>query len=315
MNTSKATMSTSSSPLSSPSRSFKNAVMVSRQSGLVSESGTFGKSQRFNRKVMGMGRDSPKGEEYFSRNRLWKSSDEVGREATLGIGDRPAYVSGHRNVGPGSYDLVMSHAKARSPLDGAEFCTRTLKPRLKSSMAIDGVVSPGPKYNIKEQPGSNLPKYSLGARIKQVEDHTGPGPGHNFSDHNSIGAFVGTLSMPDLKGGSASSLEASGGTKRCVKSTFGVAPRFPQKGFAKPDKDLYYAHSKIWDSETYLSNSRSCSLGGGQRTDFSASQHTASPASYDYGRYTSSAKKTSPIDGFADRGVSPVRYFSKKLGR
>lgn len=305
------------SPNSSHSKSFKNSVKVSRQSGQVMGNGTFGKSERFNYKLTGPGSQSPSDDLYYSRNRLFKTKDEIGREPSLGVGDRPAYISGHRNVGPGSYDVVLSRAKNNSPLDGPEFCTRTLKGRLKGALDQAPVISPGPRYNIGYKPGQDLPKYSLGQAIPPVEDHTGPGPGHNFCDHLSIGASVGSLSMPDLKGSGNISLEATGGTKRCVRTTFGVAPRFSYKhADQSPSKDLYYAHSKIWDAETYLSNSRTCSMGGGQRTDFGAfSQHTASPASYDYGRYTSSTKKTSPIDGFADRGVSPVRYFSKKTGK
>lgn len=308
------------SPNTSQSRSFKNAVKVSRESGQLQGTGTFGKSARFSYKVSGPGSQSPMGEVYYSRNRLFKDKDELGREASLGVGDRPAYISGHRNVGPGSYDVVLSRAKNNSPLDGPEFCTRTLKGRLKGALDQAPIISPGPRYNIGYKPGQDLPKYSLGPRTPLVEDHSGPGPGHNFADHLSIGASVGSLSMPDLKGsGGSISLEATGGTKRCVRSTFGTADRFNNKAAAQsqsPSKDLYYAHSKIWDAETYISNSRTCSMGGGQKTNFAAfSQHTASPVSYDYSRYTSSSKKTSPIDGFADRGVSPVRFFSKKTGK
>lgn len=310
--------STSTSLLeqSTQTKSLKNACRVSRQSGQVAGTGTFGKSARFSYKVQGPGSQSPSDDLYYSRNRLFKTKDEVGREATLGIGDRPAYISGHRNVGPGSYDVVLSRAKANSPLDGPEFCGRTLKGRLKGALDQHPVISPGPRYNIGYKPGQDLPKYSLGPRTPLVEDHSGPGPGHNFADHLSIGASVGSLSMPDLKGSGNISLEATGGTKRCIRSTFGCAPRFGAKADGvsqSPSKDLYYAHSKIWDAETYLSTSRTCSMGGGQRTDFGAmAQTSASPVSYDYARYTSSAKKTSPIDGFADRGISPVRYYSKK---
>lgn len=292
-------------------------MKVSRESGQIAGSGTFGKAPRFSYKVTGHGSQSPSDELYYSRNRLFKTSDEVGREPSLGVGDRPAYISGHRNVGPGSYDPVLSRAKSNSPLDGPEFCTRTIKGRLKGALDQAPVISPGPRYNITYKPGQDLPKYSLGQAFPLVEDHSGPGPGHNFADHLSIGASVGCLSMPDLKkSGGSISLEATGGTKRCVRSTFGMAPRFSTKtmpGDQSPSKDLYYAHSKIWDAEVYMQDSRTCSMGGGQRTDFSHSQHNASPASYETNRNTSSYKKTSPIDGFADRGISPVRYFSKKM--
>merc|ERR1719420_1762265 len=127
--------------------------------------------------------------------------------------------------------------------------------------------------------------------------------------------------MPHLKTGEKPTLEsvatgpgfATGGTKKCVKCTFGEAPRFNYKGLSQsPSKDLYYAHSKIWDAESYLGMSRSASMGGGQRCDMGADQHTASPASYNYERYTSSAKKSSPIDGFADRRVSPVKFYARR---
>jgi len=111
-------------------------------------------------------------------------------------------------------------------------------------------------------------------------------------------------------------MEATGGTKKNLKSTFGVAERFSAaKQTCSPSQDRYYAHSKIWNSEDYLSQYRSCSFGACGKTDFSnplnGPRYEASPVSYR--PIASSAKATSPLDGLTSRKASPVSAYCKVL--
>lgn len=268
-------------------------LMVSRQSGLArGVSSTFGTADRFGKaeKAVTVGRHSPWGERYYERTRLYKTSEEIGREPSLGIGDRPGYENGLRNVGPGSYEIVASRAKQRSPLDGPDFCTVTLKSRTKVipgfSNPSDKAAIPGPgQYEIRPAAGADLPKYHIGHRVKDLAPlkASAPPPLSRSSSHSSKGSASGSK----------------------VKGTFGFSERqISANPNSSPAGELYYSHIKIMNKEDYAKQVRACSLGSGQRTDFSFSNHTASPASYgDLTYYTSAAKKTSPIDGFAERGT------------
>lgn len=269
------------------------ALMVSRQSGLAKGvSSTFGTADRFGKaeRSVTVGKHSPWGERYYERTRLYKDSTEIGREPSLGIGDRPNYENGLRNVGPGSYEIVASRAKQRSPLDGPDFCTVTLKSRTKVVVGQKNpswaAAIPGPgQYEVRPKAGAHAPKYKIGQSVKDLAPLKASAP------------------PPLSRSSSHSSISKASGNK--VKSTFGLSERqISANPNSSPAGELYYSHIKIMNKEDYAKQVRACSLGSGQRTDFSFSNHTASPASYgDLTYYTSAAKKTSPIDGFAERGT------------
>lgn len=270
-------------------------MALSRQSGLARNCGTFGKADRFGKaeRSVTTGKHSPWGEKYYDRSRLFKSSDEIGREAGLGVGERPNYATGHKNVGPGSYDLVASRAKQRSPLDGPDFCTATIKSRTKvvvgQANPADKEAIPGPgQYEVRAKAGQGMPRYHFGCVVKDFGSAPTKVPGGQVLSRSS-------------SSGPTSMLSKGSGSK--VKTTFGMSERnIAGQPNSSPAGELYYSHIKIMQKEDYAKQVRACSLGSGQRTDFSFSQHTASPASYgDLTYYTSAAKKTSPIDGFAER--------------
>lgn len=132
--------------------------------------------------------------------------------------------------------------------------------------------------------------------------------------------FSITASCPNLRGAGDRCMEATGGTKRCLKSTFGCANRFAKDKVpnSSPQGDRYYAHSKIWGAEEYLSGVRSCSFGASGKVDMSnplkGPRYTTSPHTYyPQGGY-SAAGRTSPLDGLTSRSTSPVHQFAKNLG-
>jgi len=305
------------------------SVEVSRQSGLSLGTGTFGKSSRFaDKKVIGHGASSPYGSLFYSRNQLYKIPLEEDKSCTLGIGDRPGMENkGSGNIGPGSYNLVHSAKGPRSPLDGPEFCSTTMKVKLPSSLTGIAMPSPGPhaRYEVRGDLDRHLPQYAkhkplLGhnKRFPEHEHDNDPGPGH-YHDHTYKSVAL-SASCPNLSGGGERCMEAVGGTKKCLKSTFGVAPRFSKDKVpnSSPQGDRYYAHSKILDGEAYLSGARSCSFGACGKMDmanpFKGPLHDVSPVTYHPERGYSSHYATSPLDGMASRCVSPVHQFSKNLG-
>jgi len=299
-----------------------SSVQVSRDSGLRRGKGTFGDTERFSSKVS-PGNHSPSAENFYKRNQLYKLPHESSSAVcSLGVGDRPgAELPGPRDVGPGSYDIVASVAQQRSPLDGPEFCTMTLKPKLNSTLIPHAMISPGPhhRYEIRGPLDQHCPKYALpllghGRRSPEVEDRDHPGPGHYFGDFKSVAS---SSSCPNLA--DRGNIEPPGGTKRFVKTTFGTSERFKSVGKnCSPKEELYYAHSKFQTSEDYLKQARSCSFGKDNKTDFSnphrGHRSDTSPVSYSPNRSYGAAMKSSPMDGFVSRCTSPVHSFSKGLG-
>lgn len=327
---------------------------VSRASGIncgPGAKGTFGGEERFGKRSLEPGVCSPEGNKFYG-----KSADKMismgmnmceGRgldesvSCTLGIGDRPKVETGWKTVGPGSYETVgaLSASKSRSPLDGSDYCHTTIKKRLPSGWSKGGTPSPGPKYNIRDDdPTETLPgwspegvhrrggikyhkqKLSHGDRNYHPEDKNPKiGPGSYYDDFKSIAS---SHSSPNLRGTSASplALEATGGTKRCVKSTFGEANRWPKpKVNASPPGDLYYAHNKFLTQDDYMNNARSCSMGVSGKCDFSNPYHAdtnaVSPHSYKPQQAYSVCGKTSAIDAFAERHTSPVHAHAKNLAK
>lgn len=302
------------------------AQEVSRASGLTFSTGTFGKSRRFpkeGQKMTGPGSQSPSRELYYSRNALFKTSLEEPPATSLGIGPRPGMEkSGPSSVGPGSYNIVHSAAGPRSPLDGPEFCATTIKVKLPSSLVGHAMPSPGPhaRYEVRGDLNRHLPTYSKhkpllghgGARLLTDKEDKDPGPGaYQTQTYNSTSI---NASCPNLLGGGQGCMEASGGTKRCLKSTFGMSQRFPKDKVpnSSPQGDRYYAHSKILDKEDYLNGVRSCSFGASGKTDMAKlhSNSDVSPVTYRT-EQLSTIKAYSPLDGGTNRCPSPVAVFSK----
>lgn len=305
------------------------SVDVSRQSGLSLGTGTFGKSSRFgDKKVIGHGASSPYGALFYSRNQLYKTFLEEEKSCTLGIGARPGLENkGSGNIGPGSYNIVHSAKGQKSSLDGPEFCTTTMKVKLPSSLTAVSMPSPGPhaRYEVRSDLDAHLPQYAkhkpLLGHNKRFADHamcSEPGPGH-YHEHTYKTTAL-SASCPNLSGGGERCMEAVGGTKKCLKSTFGMASRFSKDKVpnSSPQGDRYYAHSKILDGEAYLAGARSCSFGACGKMDMSnplkGPVHDVSPVTYHPERGYSCHYPTSPLDGIASRCVSPVHQFSKNLG-
>lgn len=303
-----------------------SSAEVSRSSGLAVATGTFGKSKRFSSKLVE--KDNPG----LKRNQLFKGPLEQEKSCTLGIGERPApnaMLSGGPppSVGPGSYNIVHSAAGPRSPLDGPEFCSATIKVKLPSSLIGLPMPSPGPhaRYEVRGDLNRNLPSYakhkpllSRNGRHESMEGVGDPGPGH-YQDDTYKSVQMNT-SCPNLRGAGERCMEATGGTKRCLKSTFGGAPRFSKDKVpnSSPQGDRYYAHSKILDGEEYLKGSRSCTFGACGKTDMAnplkGPRHEVCPHTYYPEGGYSAAGRTSALDGLASRCTSPVHQFSRNLG-
>eukprot|EP00439_Symbiodinium_sp_Y106_P078020 s210_g16.t2 len=100
------------------------------------------------KKVIGRGRDSPNGREFYSHSPLQKLKWEVGPQCTQGIGGRKGIhdTSVPSKVGPGSYNIVASAAKSNSPLDGPEYCKTSLGRKLPSTLLPVDMCSPGPHH-------------------------------------------------------------------------------------------------------------------------------------------------------------------------
>jgi len=290
--------------------------VVSRESGLDSKLTTFGVSNRFqtNDKVIGRGRDSPNGREFYGRNPLWKLKSEVGRQCTQGVGVRAEIFdkSSSRKVGPGSYDIVASAAYPKSPLDGPEYCNTSLHRKLPSKLVPADMCSPGPHhtYEVRKPLDHHLPGYgrqnlSYGGRHPFPEDNDGPGIGCNSA------SFKGMAKSFSTPGGQP------GGEKRCVKTTFGKAERFTAaRQSSSPVGEMYYAHSKILDSEDYMAMNRTCGMGGGSKTDFSNPYkgHRLAVSPVTYKPIASTAKKTSAFDGLTKRMESPTVAYCRSMG-
>lgn len=281
---------------------------VSRNSGLHASLTTFGAGDRFatHKKVVGRGRDSPNGREFYAHSPLQKLKWEIGNEFTQGIGGRKKLndTSVPDKVGPGSYNIVASAAKARSPLDGPEYCSTSLGRKLPSSLVPVDMCSPGPHhtYEIRKpldhhRPSYGKPSLAYGYRAPFPEDNDGPGISYSHSE---------------TKGMRRTAPTNLDGSKRSVRSTFGCAQRFTaSKQTSSPWGDMYYAHSKLLDSEDYMSMNRTCGFGGGSRTDFSNifKGHKTEVSPVTYRPVASTAKKTSAFDGLIERLESPTTAY------
>jgi hypothetical protein len=196
-----------------------------------------------------------------------------------------------------------------------------MKVKLPSALTGVPMASPGPhaKYEIRtdytnclKRPHVTRQLLSHNERSKEIEDCDQPGPGHYFDDMTKSVAMA--ASCPNLTGAGERCMEATGGTKRFLKSTFGMADRFrADKGTCSPKEDRYYAHSKIWSDEDYLNGARSCSFGAVGKTDFSNPMkgHRDQVSPVTYKPIYSTAKPTSAIDGLTMRSPSPVHFFAK----
>eukprot|EP00913_Durusdinium_trenchii_P031810 g29791.t1 len=117
------------------------------------------------KKVVGRGRDSPNGREFYAHSPLQKLKWEVGPQCSQGIG---------------SYNIVASAAKARSPLDGPEYCKTSLGRKLPSTLVPVDMCSPGPHhtYEVRKpldhhKPNYGKPSLSYGYRAPPPEDTDG----------------------------------------------------------------------------------------------------------------------------------------------
>lgn len=298
-------------------------VEISRDSGAVSSKGTFGKADRFSAKLrVGTSMHSPNGDLFYHRNALFKAKYEYGAMPTQGIGSRPKLqvVSAGPHVGPGSYDIVHSAAGKKSPLDGPRYCSMSIGKKLPSTLVPLDLPSPGPhaKYEVRKPLDKHIISHakeplSHGTRAPPPEDRDGPGPGFYSQHFNTVGHITSAPNFRTRKD-SVPGLEATnaGGTKKFMKSTFGCAPRFKEdKKTPAQGGSMYSFHQKSMTSEDYLRAYRSCSMGGSQKTDFSnpmklSSGHRLQTSPVTYHPVSSSAKKTSALDGFSYRCASPI---------
>lgn len=305
-------------------------VEIARDSGAVSAKGTFGKADRFNAKVrQGPSMHSPNGDLFYGRNALFKAKYEYGPSCSQGVGNRPAMTlkQAGPHVGPGSYDIVHSAAGKKSPLDGPRYCSMSIAKKLPSTLVPFDLPSPGPhaKYEVRKPLDKHIIAHAKqpldhGSRRPPVEDTDGPGPGFYSQHHNTVGHITSCPNFRTRKD-SVPGLEATaaGGTKKFMKTTFGVAPRFKEdKKTPAQGGTMYSFHQKSMTAEDYLRAYRSCSMGGGNKTDFSnpmklSSAHRLQVSPVTYHPISSSAKKTSPFDGFSNRCASPIYSACKAM--
>lgn len=298
------------------------SVEVSRQSGLVATSSTFGGSARFSNKLIGRGKDSPRGREFYGRNQMWNRPGEEGSATSLGFGERgpTEFTTTPKTVGPGSYEIVASAVHHRSPLDGREFCTLSMARKLPSTLVPLNTCSPGPnKYEVSKPFLNNLPTYGLpamsrGGRQVLIEKTEPDGPELAYNDLAWMGMARSATAPAGTIGGPL--LDKKPSTKSSVKCTFGMSERFPKsKQSCSPSGDLYYAHAKFLTSEDYLSQGKSCTFGAGQKVDlsnpFRSPQNSVSPASYS--PIASITRKTSSLDGLISRCPSPIHTFCRAM--
>jgi len=296
-------------------------VDVSRESGSALGT-TFSQSERFNNKLIGRGRDSPKNKLFYANNNRYPSWHE-GLSCSQGFGARPKVeAEGLPTVGPGSYDLVASSNGKRSPLDGPQYCSTSIHQQLPSALIPKDHPSPGPVYQVRKPLDHGRPHYgrerlSHGGRHNYPEDTDNP---EMLNPQNYT--VAASASCPNLIG---NPLSQPGGTKQCLKTTFGTSDRFksvkqssgPSGG--RPLKMGTGCQDKksvgLSTCEDYLSKSRSCSFGSGQRTNFANPYrgHTMAVSPVSYFPVASQVGKTSSFDGQASRCVSPIFSFSKSL--
>lgn len=293
-----------------------SSVEVSRESGLAKSVGSFGKAERFPKKMIGPGCHSPDRQAFYKACEIytWPSRKAGSMRSTeFGYGERfgdttsPALALS-RNFKADDDKIVMSKTKPSSPLDGATYCTMTMKCKLPSTLVPLKACSPGPhaRYEVRKDfmhkwPGADAtkPLLSHGGRTKVVEDDDGPGCAYSVQEHKSVAR---TASCPDSQ---------APGSKACGKfGTFGkpTAKRFgPDKLTCSPNEKRYYDHSKILGAEDYCAGARTCSFGSGTKTDFAKLGPRHGVSAVTYAPNTSTSKKTSAFDGFASRSYSPVQ--------
>jgi|Transcript_43163 hypothetical protein len=301
--------------------SQNHTAVVSRNSGLHCDSGTFGGDTRFKYGLIGRGAHSPGGDKFYSRNSIEKLKIEEGRMCTQGVGPRKDMVFGaSKNVGPGSYEIVHSAAGRRSPLDGKEYCTANIHQKLPSKLVPADMCSPGPhaKYEVRKNADHHLPSYGVQYmdRAKRHEyqankDAEGPGPGAYAQDYYSL---TKSSSSPALK--SKKGQDDDTKAKQTVKSTFGLSDRFRAgKQTCSPQGDMYYAHNKIMSKEDYIAACRACTFGHGQKTNFANPYkgHVTQVSPVTYKPVTSSASRTSAFDGLTERNAAPGSAVIKEM--
>lgn len=305
-----------------------NEVIVSRQSGLLCEKGTFSKADRFGK--LGLPPTaSPVGSKFYEHSGKGPPTFDPAKSCSLGAGERGKVMNDSpmpKRVGPGAYDSCYSAKQLKSPLDGPEFCTTTMKVKLPSKLVPNvpkEMCHPGPRYNVRKDweqlhefdPQCSVDLLSRMGRHIHPEDRNETGPGSYEQVHNTIGY---SASAPSLR-------EASepGGVKRHRKSTFGVAERFPMKNTScSPNADMYYAHSKHLSGEDMMQHARTTTFGRGSKIDlanpYKVIQDDVSAATFDpRGGYGAAMKSSPGLDGFATRCESPVynaRTSPKKRG-
>ncbi|CAD7974051.1 unnamed protein product [Amoebophrya sp. A25] len=279
------------------------ACVVSRQSGLRANVGTFGGQSRFGKRLMGgTGNDSPWGNNFFKASPFWR--EEPGKKAVMGQGQRPSYVRGKPNLGPGTYTPLTSTAKPASSLDGKKYCKMTIKNKTKVTV---GAVNP---HEEARKPGPGT--YTIGSHIN----------GHYVTRNGKInwsgppapkmGLALKEVSTDDGDCMYNVSQDLGAGKLMYFKdakksSTFGFAAGKPEAVTQSPDGDLYYSHVKM--VADYTKVGRAAGLGFGNRPMLADEQTTAGPGSYF--PVASTAKTTSPLDGFSMRNLSPITQFGK----
>ncbi|CAD7938504.1 unnamed protein product [Amoebophrya sp. A120] len=283
--------------------------VVSRNSGMRADSGTFGKNPRFaaKRLMSPTGADSPWGKAFLEHNRFFKDPLESqigscsGKKAGFGYGSRPTYVRGTPNLGPGTYTPITSVAKTASSLDGKKYCNVTLKQRTK---VVVGAVSP---HEEARKPGPGT--YTLHSDINGL--YVTRGDKKNWVGPPAPKMGMALKEVIDLAGDALYNVAEDMGTKNvnnwAGKSTFGFAKLGNPHSSQSPDGELYYSHVKL--TEDYTKVARASGLGKGERPVLNPEQTTAGPASYF--PVASCAKTTSPLDGFTVRNLSPVTQFGK----
>jgi hypothetical protein len=302
-------------------------VYLGRDSGAAATFSSFGKSDRFGGKPEFCGH-SPADTKFYSRSPFWNESLTSGKKCTQGIGARGSTDiprgTDKTLAAPGAYELsnTSSLGRARSPLDGKDYCTGSMHKQLPSALVPKGaLISPGPHagYNVRKPMGQTWQygkeAMTHGSRYEFPEDKHEPGPGTYSQNFGTISA---SHSSPNLKGKKNEVLvEAKGipvgGSKKDLKCTFGMSDRFNAgvKKSCSPNDAMYYAHSNILTEEDYFANSRSCGMGGDKKTDFAneskiSKSHQLQTSAVTYSPDVSACKTKSALNGLVHRSPSSI---------
>lgn len=315
-------------------------ALMSRESGMLNSSGTFGKGHRSD--PGGLKTGAPSGDVYYSRHE--KDVNPFfhgGKKCGPGVGGRsepdPWERSG-KEVSPDSYSSLVSPTKKKSPMDGAKYCTMTIAevgPTTQCILHQDKLIRKLPThamYQIRkdldhDQKHFKKAPMAHGTRHRILENDDGPGPGMYEQSFGNFGSKYRPKTTGSAKEKPADKAKSADKVMKpeTPKCTFGNATRFKvgsgmEQKSCSPNSHSYYAHFSFPTAENYMEKSKTCGFGGGEKTDHSNElktpknhQSQVSPNTYFPDDSAKGAMRSSMINGFSERCVSPILTGSRLI--